>query len=187
MLNESLTESFLKEGFSLVSSLLYIIVGALVGYYVSDKQWKNQRSEQMKSLATGLYHEITEIEKIIDPIIKKENPDSRYNPGKLQSIIGPKQIDLDKFQLYDQLGLYFQFRKEIYIFNNLIVKDLLNFYDNLLSADEFYKIYCKSFPGKPGNTTVYDAQDRFFLHLHEAQKAGLSLKESLKFYVTFDN
>lgn len=195
MLNESIIYFSAKDAvlsvfslFSVSSTIIGTLLGVFAGYFLSDMQLRKQRYEQMKSIATGFYYEITEIEKTIDPILINENPDSHFDMYKLYQIIGTKEVNLDRFKIYDHLGLYFHFRKEIYMFNKHMVKDFILFYNSLLSAEESYRMYRNLlFNGKMQGTNVYDAQDKVFACLHEAQKAGMDLKEHIKVYVTVDN
>lgn len=46
-------------------SELIPILGVIIGYKLSDKQWNKQREIQKQSIAIGFYYEIKEIEKII--------------------------------------------------------------------------------------------------------------------------
>ncbi len=146
---------------------------------------------QKQNVAIGFYKEITEIENIIRPIAKyyESNHVTVGSPTLLDSVIHDTKVNLNKFNsFYDENGLYFHFRKEIYIFETDIVKSILIFYTNLLQADKEYKIYITCLYGinskkGPDIDTAWNIQDDFVKHLLISNKEASNLISLLEKYV----
>ncbi|MCO5382919.1 MAG: hypothetical protein NHB15_13215 [Methanosarcina barkeri] len=174
-----------------IGTLAGVILGSCLTYFLSDIQWKKQLKMQKQNIAIGFYTEIREIKNIISPIT--EYYESNYvtvgAPTLLDSVIHDTKVDLNKINsLYDENGLYFHFRKEIYIFETQIVTSILTFYTNLLQADEEYKSYISCLYGINATkgsdlNTAWTIQGDFVKHLLIANKEASNLITLLETYV----
>ncbi|MHB8100915.1 MAG: hypothetical protein ACYDEF_01750 [Methanosarcina sp.] len=173
-----------------IITILGTILGAMLGYKFSDIQWNKQLKMQKQNIAIGFYNEIKEIKSTINPIAEyyEGHGVTAGAPTILDSVIHDKKAGLTKYNsLYDQNGLYFHFRKEIYVFNTDIVKSILTFYTNLLQADKEYKIYINSLYGinstKADPDTAWIIQDDLIKHLLIANKEASNLITLLETFI----
>lgn len=172
-------------------ALVGVILGACLTYYFSDRQWKKQIKMQKRNVAIGFYCEINDIEQIIESLIKeyKKNKFIDENDivtighfGRLEQMIDAAKIDLNKSNsIYDENGLYFHFRKEIYLFDTDIVKSILKFYRELLLADKEFKIYMK-FRSETDNQSLWNAVKVELNFIDHLQKANEETPKLLKYF-----
>lgn len=170
-----------------------VALGAVyLGSRLTTSRERENREHQKRCIATGFYYEIMDIEKIITPLITKREQSKLTvgYPYMLDQFIHDTKVDLDRFKsLYDKSGLYFQFRKEIYVYDDEIIKNSIIFYQNLLSADRCYQMYYNSLydiDSEKGadHNMAYKMQDAFFLYLNKSQCVIPSLKRGLQKYAT---
>lgn len=162
-----------------------------VSNVISDSMWENETKVKTKSIAIGFYNEILKIKKIINPIA--EYYENHYvtvgAPTLLESVIRNTKVNLNKHNsLYDENGLYFHFRKEIYMLDIDTVKSISMFYKNLLQADKEYKIYINCLYGinstkGPDIDTAWNIQDDFVDHLMIAHKEASNSIDLLENYI----
>lgn len=179
------TLSKIFSSFSTLFTLLGTLLGTYLGYYLSDRQWKQQKSEQMKNVAKGISNEITAIEERIKPIVDDLMIVTVGSSNMLDSIIHDNNVDLNIYKsLYNESGLYFHFRKEIQDFDSSIVKDIEDFYTNLLSADKCYHAYMNlRYEQKNDMVEIGRIQDYMCKYLKKTSDASTKLKKSLGDYI----
>jgi hypothetical protein len=159
-------------------------------------RWENQRRTQKRNIATGFRYEIKEIQKIIKPLLEyyeeAKQTEGRTVPTSillLHQAIKEKNINLSKnISLYNENGLYYHFRKEIYLFDTNVVESILNFYRNLLQADKEYKIYEIGFQEhvvehKIPQHDISKAQFDFFDHSKEIDEEASRLIKMFEGYI----
>ncbi|WP_214043885.1 hypothetical protein [Methanomethylovorans sp.] len=172
---------------------LIAVVGTLLsvyfGYYLSDRQWQKQATKQMKNIAQGIYNEILLIEDLISPIVDEYDKVTVGSPSMLNDIIYNTKVDLNIYKsLYNESGLYFHFRKEIQDFDSSIIKDIEQFYTNLLSADKCYRVYMNLlYEQKVTFREIGRTQGYIHHYLKKTLETSLSLKKSLEDYIKSNN
>lgn len=150
MVSTDITTEIISGVFAIIGT----IIGTLFGYSLTSLQVDKQKEIEKRKVATAFYAEINEIEKVIYPVITYckqreilyDNGRLKVNfPGALNRAI-ISTVGLDKFNpLYDEKGLYFHFRKDIYMFDTDTVKAISKFYSSILAATNSYKIYRDEF------------------------------------------
>lgn len=162
-----------------------------VSNIISDSMWENETKAKTKSIAIGFYNEILEIKKIINPIAEyyESHNVTAGAPTLLDSVIRNTEVNLNKYNsLYDENGLYFHFRKEIYMLDMDTVKSISTFYTNLLQANKEYEIYINCLYGinstkGPDIDTAWNIQDNFVEHLMIAHKEASNSIDLLENYI----
>lgn len=158
---------------------------------ISTSNAVNETKVQTKSIVIGFYNEIIEIKKNIKPIAEyyESHKVTVGAPTLLESVIHNTKVNLNKHNsLYDENGLYFHFRKEIYMLSEDTVKSISTFYKNLLQADKEYKIYINCLYGinstkGPDVDTAWNIQEDFVEHLMIAHKEASNSINLLENYI----
>ena len=129
--------------------ILGAVIGGIIGVLSSYIMVKVQIKHNKRNITQGLYVEISSLERRI-----KRYAEAFGTPGPGA---GPVKI---AHPLYGD-GLFFAFRKEIFVFNKVLSKLLFEFYNYLLTAERDRQI---------------DTSDQFFKPANEEMKN--SIKEA---------
>ena len=167
-----------------IFTIIGTIIGVYVGYLLSNKHWNYQLNYQKENIARGFFHELEDLQSIIDPIMEyyESHKFTVGSPYYLDDVINKTNVDAHKNKsLYDNYGLYFIFHKEIYMFDKDLIKNISTFYKNFLQAGECYKIYMES----KDNKEKWTAQDYFFDYLEKSYHTMPKLQQSLKEYIKY--
>lgn len=110
-----------------VKEILSILVGALIasyiGFFVATVTSDQQLEQERIRIATGFYYEIIDIRNALNKFIEDDKNGIDYNLIMLPTI-------------YQEHGLYYVLRKEIFSLENEIIEPLLILYQKLtLLAD----------------------------------------------------
>ncbi|AKB50661.1 hypothetical protein MSBRW_1408 [Methanosarcina barkeri str. Wiesmoor] len=181
---------------------VFSITGIFIGYKLSNFQWEKQRKIEKRNIATGFYMEINDIIYIIKKIIKyyeDHNMINEFNqprsagPYTLNGAIVETKIGLNRFgSLYNENGLYYHFRKEIYLLDTDTVEGLLNFYTELIHAVNLYNIYDGYLFGKnptknTDSTAAWNIEDDVIKHMLVASNEVPNLLCLLEVQMNKDN
>jgi hypothetical protein len=181
-------------------TLMAAFLGGLFTLFAVKYEEKRRIKHQRKCIATAFYYEIKELEKIITPLLDGfiswgygEDKRPVGSDNMLKDITEKKKVDLKYKSLYSESGVYYQFLKELYVLDDdELVKNILDFYNNLIAADRCYQIYNSRYGVVPDknidwNTTL-TIQDDLVQYLFKLKKIISSLDSSdLKNYVTIKN
>lgn len=173
----------MPEYYSLfITQLLAFIAAvatAFIAYILANKQWEKKVNYEKQKIARGFLHELERLEIIIVPLIniKDESGFTVGHPNELLDAIGETGVSLSENKpLYDENGLFFCFRKEIYDFDNDIMNNILLFYHSILNANKYSTIYFT----KNNSNESWIIQGEFFDHIREAKTYLPELKASLQ-------
>lgn len=176
-------------------ALVAAFVGGLFTLMAVRYEENIKREHQKKYIATGFYLEIKGIENTINLFMeglrkhgmKDEDENIPFGiPNLLNQIINEEKIDLNYKPLYSESGMYFQFLKEIYVFEDKLIRNILRFYSILLKADECHKFYSKDMNAGQ-NTVAWQTSHHFFGYIIELNKILPDLIAGLEGYVTLIN
>jgi hypothetical protein len=128
---------------SVASSLFGVIVGAVITYHGSKKILDQQFTVQKKNIAKAFLSEIKCIEKWLKPSVD----DNFLIEGKKEIKFNLYRHALDVLSwdrpFYDDTGLFFISRSQIYCFDEDLYEKIELFYSNLLIADEYRQVFLK--------------------------------------------
>jgi hypothetical protein len=175
----------MDEYFTLVLTQLLAFVAALITAYVTyllaNKHWKQKLQYDKQKIAQGFIHELENLERTIVPLIKihDEWGFTVGHPDVLFNAIEKTGVNLNKNNpLYDEHGLFFQFRKDIYDFERDTIDNILQFYKTILNANEKFKPYITDRYA----VESLDLQGEFLDNIKKANSYLPELKESLGKY-----
>ena len=104
-------------------------------------------------------------------MINEFNQPRSPGPYILNGAIIETKVGLNRFDtLYDENGLYYHFRKEIYLLDKDTIESLLNYYTELLHVVNLYKIYDEYLFGKnpakkTDSTAAWHIEDDVVKHM----------------------
>lgn len=135
----------------LLTTLVGAIIG-LVGAFGAVRYGEISRQKhQKKYIATALYFDIKILKNKINLLYSGLTEMDLYAEKQIgymcttYSLYGVlKELNLDPYNkpLYTTSGLYYQFIKDIYIFEDTLIEKILLFYHYVVAADECYQL-CK--------------------------------------------
>lgn len=196
--NTSMTSeaSLFEDAFTVLATVFAAILGGMFTLWTVKYQERMKIEHQKKYIATGFYYEIkaleTKIHRFIGIFKKLEISYGGTTPTLSTSIfalgkeITESKIDLNYKPLYSTSGLYYQFIKEIYVFEDELIKNILYFYNNLLAADDFYQFH-KNYLERKETDNARSATEGFANCIYEAHKVLPDLIKGLEKYVTTTN
>jgi hypothetical protein len=119
------------------STLVGVAIGAVATYYGSLRIFQRQQNTERATIAKGFLSEIEGIERSLLPTINDNFLQTDENPI-MWNLFKHIRIDLQWGRsFYDDYGLFFTSRREIYHFDEELVRELERFYSNLLVSEEY--------------------------------------------------
>ena len=141
--------------------ILGAIIGGIIGFISSYAMWKVQINQNKRNIAQGFFIEISSLEKTLENYAKVFNV-----PGPGDGLVKIEQ------PLYGD-GLFFAYRKEVFVLDKDLSKLLFEFYTSILTAERDRQV---------------DKSDMFFKQANDEMKNSIKkanellpkLKELLK-------
>jgi len=144
---------------SVVDSTLVGAIIGLVGAFMAIRYDEIRRQKhQKKYIATALYFDIKILKNKINLLYNRLTEMDFYaekpigymcTTYSLYGVLKESNIDPYNKPLYTTSGLYYQFIKDIYIFEDTLIEKILLFYYNVVAADDCYQLCKKQINSTP--------------------------------------
>lgn len=162
----------------IIVQIFAIFFGGIVTYYASLKVFERQQNSQKVNIAKAFLSEIKSIEKWLQPSVN----DEFLVEGKEELRFNLYRHALDILHwdrpFYEDDGLFFISRAEMYCLDEEIFERLELFYSNLLVTDEYRQIFIQDASFGPDIATYHER--RRYKETIEALKHDFSLIEEIK-------
>jgi hypothetical protein len=162
---------------SIGSTLLGVFVGGIVTYYASIKVLQRQQNNEKVNIAKGFLSEIRQLEDWLQPSLDQEFLEDGKREIQFNLFKHILKLNWDR-PFYDDDGLYFISRSQMYYFNEDIYEKLEVFYSDILIADEYRQVFLAHMGW--GIDDVSYNERRRFKETIEAIKHTLSLTPEIK-------
>lgn len=117
--------------------------------------------------------------KFIPANVRKSKP---ALTGSLEQMIEVAGLDLNEYSsIYDENGSYFQFRKEINLFDKEIIKDISQFYHDMLKANIEYKLYTE-LRSEHTDKSLWEAVNAEYKFINHLRKANTKIPNLLEYF-----
>jgi CHASE1-domain containing sensor protein len=138
------------------STLVGVVIGAVATYYSSLTVLQRQQNIQKLNIAKAFLSEIKMIEKWLLPTVKDNFLVTNEDPIMFNLFKHAlKDLNWDR-PFYDDDGLFFISRPEIYCFDEGLFEKLELFYSNLLTSEEDRQIFIKNSDFTISRATYHD-------------------------------
>ena len=164
--------------YSIIIQICAIYFGGVVTYYASLKVFERQQNSKKVNIAKAFLSEIKSLEKWLQPSVN----DEFLVEGKEELRVNLYRHALDTLHwdrpFYDDDGLFFISRAEMYCLDEGSFEKLELFYSNILVSDEYRQIFVKDTSFGPVIATYHER--RRYKETIEALKHDFSLIEEIK-------